>query len=220
MKESPCCIGAFHRAPSRARVVFYRAERRRAEQIARRLFGRPLSAWEYADLAGATDEAAVEVGTLAGDLYLEVHGPTELAYRGILVVRATPAGPVIVNEAFHILRRSCQTGGLGLRVFSRQVDYARSLGIDRIETVAGRRAYENGYYTWPRYGFEGRLSPNTRQRLPSGLGRADTVLDLMASEPGRRWWKRYGEPLRVAFDLSHRSRSWKVLQHYLRRRWP
>jgi hypothetical protein len=201
------------------RVVFYLGERYRAEQAARQLFGRRLATWEYAGLAGATDNGVVEVGTLADNLYLEVHGPSELPYRGVLVVRDTPAGPLLVNEGFHILRRSCQAGGLGLRVFSRQVDQARSLGIERIETVAGRYACENGYYTWPRYGFDGRLAPNIRQRLPRWLCCADTVLDLMASAPGRLWWKANGVPLRVTFDLSRRSRSWQVFERYLRQRW-
>jgi hypothetical protein len=212
-------IGTRPPTHSRAQVRFYWGEQHRAEQIARRLFGHRLSLREYAQLTGATDRATVEVGTLADSLYLEIHGPRELPYRGILVLRDTAAGPVIVNEGFHILRRSCQGGGVGLYVLSRQVDGARSLGIICIETIAGRRSYENGYYTWPRYGFDGRLAASTRQELPRRLGRADTVLDLMASAHGRRWWKEHGVPLRVAFDLSHRSRSSLVLRRYLSERW-
>jgi hypothetical protein len=217
MHPIPCVL----RSPTRnrARVAFYRGERDRAEQIARRLFGRRLGLSEYAGLTGASDRDVVDVGTLAEDLYLEIHGPPALPCRVVVVLRSTPDGPVIVNESFHILLRSCQNGGLGLSVFSRQVDGARRLGVNRIETVAGRRDYENGYYTWPRFGFDGRLAAAIRQLLPPRLDGADTVLDLMASAPGRRWWKRYGVPLRVAFDLSDRSRSWSVLRRYQSRRW-
>jgi hypothetical protein len=98
------------------------------------------------------------------------------------------------------------------------LDYARRLGISRIELVAGRRSYENGYYTWPRFGFDGLLPPNIQQKLPPGLSHAQSVLDLMDGETGRRWWKEHGATVPVTFDLSQGSRSWEVFGRYLQER--
>ena len=86
----------------------------------------------------------------------------------------------------------------------------------RIETTAGRRCGENGYYTWPRLGFEGPLSPRIERKLPPGLEHARTVLDLMACEKGRLWWSEHGETICVAFDLNVGSRSRDVFTRYLR----
>ncbi len=202
-------------ARSRARIVFYRGERRQVERFARRLFGRDLHPWEYAGLAGAPDEALVEVGTLWGDLYLELCEPLGHGYRGIHLVRPEPAGAVLVNDGFHIQRKCLQRKGLGLRVLQRQLDHAKALGIVRIEVFAGRVHGENGYYTWPRYGFNGPVPPEVRRRLPDGLRHARSVLDLVECEQGRRWWREHGVPLHVSFDLSDQSRSWAALRRYL-----
>jgi len=133
-------------------------------------------------------------------------------------VRQAQRSLVILSDGFHILRPHFQGCGLGLRVFARQLEHARRLGVGRIELVAGRRAYENGYYTWPRFGFDGPLPPFVRQILPPDLSRAQSVLDLMNGQAGRRWWKRYGVTLPVTFDLTRHSRSWEVFGRYLRER--
>ncbi len=203
---------------SGAGVVFFLGEYGDADAAARHLFGRHLLPYDYAELAGAPDDALVEVGTLGGALYIEVSGPPERAYRAFHRVRASQCSPVIFSDGFYILRRHLQGCGLGLRVFARQLEHARRLGVGRIELVAGRRSYENGYYTWPRFGFDGPLPHVVRQNLPPELSRAQTVLDLMDDEPGRRWWKRHGITLPVAFDVTRQSRSWEVFARYLRER--
>jgi len=50
----------------------------------------------------------------------------------------------------------------------------------------------NGYYTWPRYGFDAELTAAELRQIPRELGIATTIADLMVSEPGRAWWRARG----------------------------
>jgi hypothetical protein len=202
-------------ARSRAKVVFLPGERGAAERIARRLFDRPLESWEYAGLAGAPDDARVEVGASAGKLYIEIGNPAA-AYRGFFYLRRAKQHLVLLNDGFHISVAHLQRRGLGLYIVQRQVAAAAALGIDRIEVLAGRRRHENGYYTWPRFGFEGRLPARLRRTLPIELQDAATLLDLMECETGRSWWRENGVSIGARFDLAAGSRSRTALAQYVR----
>ncbi len=196
-------------------MVFLPGEGGAAERIARRLFQRPLESWEYAGLAGAPDDAQVEVGALRGKLYIEMGDPVAAAYRGHYYVCRTAPHLVVINDGFHIPLRNLQRRGLGLRIHQRQVAAAAALGVDRIEVVAGRRREENGYYTWPRFGFESLLPARLRRMLPIGLRSAKTVLDLMECEMGRAWWRANGVTIGARFDLAAGSRSCAALDRYV-----
>jgi len=202
-------------ARSRAKVAFFLGERPAVERAARRLFERSLDPWEYAGLAGAPDGARVEVGASHGTLYLEMGDDRTAAYRAYYYVRRVDGRPVLINDGFHIVIRHLQGRGLGWRVLLRQVQNASALDVYRIETVAGRRRDENGYYTWPRLGFDAVLPARLRSLLPPDLNHAQTVLDLMDVERGRRWWRMRGATIRVAFDLASNSRSRATLDRYV-----
>jgi hypothetical protein len=199
---------------SGAEVVFLAGEQAAAERIARRLFRRALDLHDYAGLAGASDSAKVEVGALDGMLYLEMSDPVATAYRAFYYVRRAAGRITLCNEGFHIHLRRLQGVGLGLQMFLRQVRNAVMLGVDRITAVAGRRRDENGYYTWPRFGFDGHLPRSLRRMTPPNCGGATNVLDVMASEEGRRWWREHGDTIRVTFDLADGSRSRETLREY------
>ena len=201
-----------------ARVVFYRGECRAAEQIARTLFGKRLEPGDYAGLTGAPDNAVVEVGTLGRGLYLDMHEPVANSYRAVRLVCRIPAGVIVVNDGFHIHLSGAQRHGLGLSIFRRQLAHAKTLGTTGIVARAGRRIMENGYYTWPRFGFGGPLPQAIRTALPAHLHHAKDVLDLFESVEGRRWWQQFGTTISVRFDLTDGSRSWQVFERYLRER--
>ena len=93
-------------ARSRANVVFLPGERGAAERIVRRLFQRPLEGWEYAGLAGAPDDAQVEVGALRGRLYIEMGDPVAATYRGHYYVCLAAPHLVVINDGFHIPLRT------------------------------------------------------------------------------------------------------------------
>jgi hypothetical protein len=202
---------------SRARVLCYRGERRKVERTAQRLFGRGLSPREYAGLAGAPDDALVEVGTLGAGLYLEMGPFKGYLYHAVELVRRARDGPVLVIDAVRVHRAVCGRG-LGLGIFARQLVAATALGIARIETSAGRSVRENGYYTWPRFGFDGPLPAEIRRRLPVGLEHARSVLDLVEFPAGRQWWKEHGTGIDLTFDLAIRSRSRDLFGEYVRHR--
>ena len=200
---------------SRAEVAFYCGERRTTERLARQLFGRPLKRWEYAALAGAPDDARVEVGALGGQIYLEFREPTMHFYQGLVQIRRSEAGPLLIDDDFQMLHPSMQGKRLGRHIFHRQLCYAKALGVTGIETLADRRGSDDGYYAWPRLGFDGALSVAVCRKLPAGLVAARTILDLMDSPDGRRWWRQHGVAIRVRFDLAEESRSWRAFLRYL-----
>jgi len=208
--------GIFWPARSRAVVIVYRGEERRIRRNARRMFGRPLQTWEFAGLAGAPDDAQVELGSFGDALYIEMGEPAGFSYRASHFIRREGADLVLVNLGFHIHLRSMRQRGLGLRVFHRQLQNAKALRIRRIEITAGRRADENGYYTWPRFGFDGPLPRRIRRNLPLGLEHARSVLDLMDCEKGRLWWREHGVAIRASFEVGISSRSRSVFDRYVR----
>jgi GNAT superfamily N-acetyltransferase len=204
---------------SRATVAYYGGEKRDVERTVKRLFRRCLHAHEYAGLAGAPDDAQVEVGTLGDGLYLEMRDPVHGIYHAVQFVRPAGAGLAVVIDAICV-HRTVRRMGLGFSVFARQLAAASALGIPRIETTAGRSGNENGYYTWPRFGFGGPLSRRVKEDLPAGIERAEDVLDLMGCEKGKAWWREHGSPIHLAFDVTRHSRSWNVFQRYLAQRVP
>ena len=205
-------------AHSRALVAFLPGEHEAAERISQRLFGRTLHLREYAGLAGAPDDAKVEVGASDGKLYIELGDPVAAAYCGYYYVSCRRATIVLLNDGFCIHLRAMRRQGFGLQMFCRQVRNAAARGVDWIEALAGRRRDENGYYTWPRYGFDCPLPAAIRRRLPAGLEHSRTLLDVMSCEKGREWWQEHGAAVRVRFDLAPGSRSRRTLAEYIRTR--
>jgi hypothetical protein len=205
-------------AQSRAAVAFLPGEHNAAQRVARRLFGRALCPREYAGLAGAPDNATVEVGASDGRLYLELGDPVAAMYRGYYYLYGRRAAIVLLNDGFCIHLRAMRRQGLGLQMFYRQARNAAARGVDWIELLAGRCRDENGYYSWPRYGFDCLLPASIRRRLPVGLEESRTLLDVMSCEKGREWWREYGAAARVRFDLARGSRSRRTLAEYLRTR--
>jgi hypothetical protein len=206
------------RSQGGAEVAFLIGEQPAAERIARRLFGRLLHPREYAGLAAAPDDAKVEVGASDGKLYIELHDPVAAAYCGYFYLYCREAVTVLLNDGFRINVRAMRRRGLGLQMFHRQMRNAAVLGIDRIDAVAGRAHDENGYYTWPRYGFQGALPAAIRLRLPLGLEHSRTILDLMSCEEGRDWWGEHGVTIPVRFTLAPGSRSQLTLAQYVHER--
>ncbi len=117
----------------------------------------------------APEDAQIEVGASHGRLYIEMRDGVAAAYRAHHYVCPAASSVRLVNDGFHIASDQLRGRGFGLRCLCRQVTTAASLGIDRIELIAGRRVDENGYYTWPRYGFEAMLPRRVRPAVAGGI---------------------------------------------------
>jgi HK97 family phage portal protein len=116
---------------------------------------------------------------------------------------------VVENEHFYMPKD--QTGtGLGTKVFASQVDKAAKMGFKRIDTIGGRSEEMNGYYTWPRLGYDGMV------KGPDG--QPTRLTDLMRTKEGRDYWKQNGVQMKMSFDLSENSRSRKILDAYVKER--
>jgi len=119
--------------------------------------------------------------------------------------------------------------GLGAQVFSKQVENCIAHGMSDIRTYAARGVGVNGYYTWPRFGYDETLTKLALEKtawweqnqsyIEQNFPGAKSVLDIMITKEGRDWWKQNGTEMASArFDLSNGSRSRRVLEAYLAER--
>jgi hypothetical protein len=126
------------------------------------------------------------------------------------------------NDLFRLSDDNKDSGGYGTQAFAEQVDALRRMGVDRIETLAARSKNMNGYYTWPRLGYDGRIPAKKIAKLPpdlkSQMGESKMISTLFKTEAGREWWKQNGVSLPLRFDLSPESDSSRTLASYLAER--
>lgn len=172
-------------------------------------------------LAGATDDAAVEVShksTPAGDvLTMHVAG---FGYRATRELFQDDAGLTVLRNVG--MEATGSGNNVSAKLLGRQVEQAAALGVDRIEINAGG----DGARVWPRLGFDAPLSKSLEKKLPDDI-EAERVSDLMFSPEGRDFWDshaaeftggRSSAQIPLAFDLSRRSQSRRILNRYLARK--
>lgn len=120
----------------------------------------------------------------------------------------------IRNENFRV-RKAHQGQGIGTSIFARQVEQAANLGVKRILTYAAKSSADNGYYTWPRLGYNAILPRDIKEKLPPKLQSADTLIGLFKLPGGDKWWKKHGEDMEMTFDLTPGSESRMALERYM-----
>ncbi len=141
---------------------------------------------------------------------------------------------VVDNEAFKIpdMLRDGSPNPLkskGYEIFANQVRALKKAGVSRIRTEAsGNRMQSqqkdgfNGYYTWPRLGYSGRVGHAMVNQMPDDLreqmGDSDEIRDLFDLPGGKEWWLENGRTLPCTFDLTDGSRNMKALEAYLSER--
>jgi hypothetical protein len=177
------------------------------------------------ELFGAPDGAKVELGYNSRSKTIDVtinHPKIEDMERTIGV---DDEGNTYVHNDLFIVKPKYQGEGLGADVFAGQVAACAAAGVAYIETHAARGSTMNGYYTWPRFGYDQSIDDiedDDRKlgvKLRAAFPDAESILDVMETKEGRDWWKKHGDSLLHArFDLSEGSRSHEVLNAYLRER--
>jgi len=186
-----------------------------------RILGKRGSHREVPSLMGAPDDAEVSVYAVSGTIEVTVYHENFKAVR--VIERDSKGNLRIYNKYFSVAIRY-QRAGIGADVFARQVENAIKNGVKYIKCYAARADDMNGYYTWPRFGYDQSLDTlgytrTMREEITSLFPGANTVLDIMETPEGRAWWKNDGREMEEAvFDLSEGSRSRKVLDSYLKER--
>lgn len=194
------------------------------------------------DGPGALELAGGEAGGTAkisidhnGDVVIKVVHPKIEACERTIHKDAATGAKYLHNDLF-IVKPECQSEGLGVEWFSREVEAAAAAGMAWIECHAAgppHNPHMNGCYTWPKFGYDQKVDefgdPRMRAKIRARFPDAESVLDILESEGGEEWWCGTKNPdgtrtpgngegmTRARFDLDPGSRSMKVLGAYLRK---
>lgn len=229
----------FDKTPADVVTSLKGADDRRADRLVGRLFPAGDVGDAYNALAlctGAPADAEVDV-VYAGryeplfgdDLPMDAEGVrVEVRHpkfgRFVRFVGVDSAGRKFIRNEIVEVKEAYRKEGLGSAVFGKQVESAVEHGFDYIRThAAGGPGEEmNGYYTWPRFGYDQtlaslrRTNPEAARRVEGAFPGARSVRDVMATPEGRAWWKDNGGDLHDArFDLREGSWSRHILDKYL-----
>ena len=109
-------------------------------------------------------------------------------------------------------------------MLTNQVRALQKMGVAYINTTAAGDYKDatsggyNGYYSWPRMGFEGEIPAGPYKKMPPHLqelaGPDRSLLSLMSTPEGRDWWQKNGHDVELRFDLTPGSRSLQTLKAY------
>jgi hypothetical protein len=113
--------------------------------------------------------------------------------------------------------------GSGTKVFTRQVAAAQKIGATRIVTSAARSSSYNGYITWAKLGYDGKIPWSAIGRSVKDEDRATLekfnhltkVSELMATREGAKFLEKHGGSWSGEFDLREGSYSMNTLREYL-----
>lgn len=208
------------------------------------LFGRDLSRREIAGLVGAPPGAHVTVSIGTNYRGQSNSGSSQIVnialrgqgYHADRELYRDAEGHLVMHNAYFRVEESQHNEGIGTRIFSEQVHNLSVLGVHRIEveTAGGGRGpgvarypgEYNGYYTWARLGYNGKVSVHeiarnhrlSRDEVPASIRGARTIHQIMRTPEGRQWWKDYGQSWEGSFLLARNSANQRVLKDYLAER--
>lgn len=208
--------------PSRAKVSVGRWKQRSqmaAKRITKRL---GLDEKSIGSLVGAPDDATVTYEDAGGNngIQVRVRSDNYYATREIRTQGWGPNAPVVMWNAGFTVKPDKRGQGIGTRMFAKQALNASAAGITEISTSAtpDNASGTVGYVVWPKLGYDAKLPPWTKRKLPENLAHADTVQDLYQTKAGRDWWAEHGTTQTMTFDTTPGSRSMRILERYLRRK--
>ena len=92
------------------------------------------------------------------------------------------------------------------------------VGITRINCTAARGSNMNGYYTWARLGFTGKIpvddmAEDILSEMRTKFGKITEVEQLMRKPGGAQWWKHNGISWEASFSFSNRY-SLRILAYF------
>ena len=113
-------------------------------------------------------------------------------------------------------------GGHAARLIGMMSEHLPKLGINKIKLeAAGVKGGWNGYYTWPRLGFNARLGTQLDAEQKAALAKtpfkdATTIHEVMMHPKGAKWWKEHGSTIMCEFDTTPGSVHRQILEGYLK----
>ena len=208
-------------------------DKKRLASMFGKMFGYDAPLEIIADCVGAPDDAEVTVSLsdTGKSLDIEMRHPA-FAQTCTRYVTQSEDGKVTIHNESIFIKKEEQGSGLGSRIFSSQVVWAREHGVANIKCHAAKlndagEAYYNGYVTWPKLGYDAPLEQARYERYEdfdvaeeaARLFSAETVQDVLEAPGGLAWWEKNGIGLvEATFDLSPDSRSSQIHHEYLKRR--
>ena len=203
-------------------VLFTGCSEQKFREIATRFFDLKTQSIDIvkrvAKASGAPSGSDVEFLTSSENPDRIVVNFNEKSCEGRRVFKKSNGSITVENDSFEA---NVKGSGIGTRMLYQQATEAASLGVKDIFTMAAGNSDSdmNGYYTWPRLGFDGRLQSSTLEAAHlDGFSEVSKISDLMKTADGRKWWREYGVGHRVTFDLSEGSQSRRVLDEYVKQK--
>jgi hypothetical protein len=180
-----------------------------AQRELNKTFGREVSREDLVKLSGARLGDQVFVTELGSEgVQIWVKGNIE---RNFEVERQ--GNGVVLHD--HITRNMAEkTSGSG-RDLIQGFDNMRAMGITKLVATAARGPTLNGYITWARLGFTGKIPERLRADVHAQFGsKVNRVEHLMAQKGGAAWWKQNGDDWEATFNFGKGSHSMKKLNEY------
>jgi len=171
----------------------------------------------------APDGAHVKISTFGGAVQLDVSSQGLRAHRSIS--RLANGKIVARNNSFFIDNNSPHRGR-GAELLSNQIQALRAIGAKKMSTF-GIGSFQNsgrtnGYYTWPRLGYDGKIDPDDFAKLPrehqEAMGSSRSIRDLFDLPGGKEAWELHGSAMDYEFDLTDGSRSLLANEQYTEER--
>jgi hypothetical protein len=187
------------------------------------IYNKPLDDWQIQTLAMCPSGGSVYVDLLQnfGEFEISHADKIEKGYKNLIQLRQDTSGVYLYIDL--VLFDAADIEGFGATAFLRAAQMASRLGFSRIDMLAaGGRGYTrqwtrkyNGYYTWPRFGFNAPLQSPILSLIQGTAKFAGclTVLDVVGRDPS--WWQDHGDGCEMTFELQSNSRSWHTLYTYL-----
>ena len=187
-----------------------------AQALAQDMFGGAVAAEELSAAAGALAGSILRASVWKQtELRIEIQHLYIAEYT--LMFRKDEANRLYIwND--RIEKRFDAPKGALLDCHLSQVKNAPRLGVQRLELYAAGNRNDtryNGYFVWPLYGYDAKLTRAEQLLLTNELVGVQTIQEIFA-RGGEEWWSQHGDGRKMVFDLAPDSQMSKRLQVYLR----
>lgn len=178
-----------------------------AQAIASKAVGTPISSADILDLIGAPSDARVDVYPQALGIICTVQHPL-YEFNSIHMLGRQESGQWELSTQVIELKNDAPHG-TGTRIIAHQREAAMRMGFAALTLYAAKSEGMNGYYTWPRMGFDLELRPENP--LPKHMAHCTTSNELMQIPDGAAWWRSngHGGEAIMAFDNETSTNVWE-----------